>query len=357
MFGQSDPSKTEKATPKRLKKARNDGSVAKSQDMPKTGVLIMGALACYYAVPFMYKQFYETWHFFWKDSFVTTLDKETVYRFFLYAAIKMTLLVLPVLLTIAFTAFVLMRIQVGQLWTTKTMKPQFGKVLNPMAGLKKLMIDPQNVIRLFKQFFQAGIIALAPYFVLKKEFNHILPLFYQNAHAISKYILMTGFLMVAYTFIPLILIAAFDTVYSFWKYGEDMKMSKDEVKDERKQAEGDPQIKSQQRQKMMQMMQRRMMEQVPKADVIITNPTHYAVALQYNPLVAPAPMVIAKGVDHLAKRIKEIAKENNIPIRENKPLAQALYKSVEIGDVIPEELYQAVAAILSQLTKFKRRKR
>ncbi|WP_027184754.1 flagellar biosynthesis protein FlhB [Desulfovibrio inopinatus] len=357
MFGQQDPSKTEKATDKRRKKARSDGSVAKSQDMPKTGVLIIGTIACYYAIPFMYKQFYELWHFFWRDSFTTSINKEIVYQFFLYSSQKIAFLVLPILIPIAFAAYFLVRLQVGQLWTTKNMQPKFGKVLNPMAGLKRLFISPENIIRMGKQFFQAAIIAIAPYIVLKREFNNILPLFYQNASAIAQYILWTGFIMVAYTFIPLILLAIVDTIYAFWKYSEDLKMSKDEVKDERKQLEGDPQIKAQQRQKMMEMMQKRMMEQVPKADVIITNPTHFAVALQYNPLIAPAPLVVAKGVDHLAERIKEIARENNVPIRENKALAQALYKSVQIGDIIPEELYQAVAVILSQLAKFKRRKK
>ena len=131
-------------------------------------------------------------------------------------------------------------------------------------------------------------------------------------------------------------------------------MSKDEIKDEVKQALGDPVIKNKQKQKMMEVMQRRMLQDVPKADVVITNPTHFACALRYDPKETPAPMLLAKGADHLAEKIKEIARENRIPIRENKPLAQALYKQVEIGQVIPEDLYQAVASILAQLDKFKR---
>jgi flagellar biosynthetic protein FlhB len=160
--------------------------------------------------------------------------------------------------------------------------------------------------------------------------------------------------MVTYALIPIVIIAIIDLIYTRWNYNEQLKMTKDEVKDERKQAEGDPKIKAMQQRKMMEFMAKRMMEQVPKADVVITNPTHLAVALSYNPLEAPAPMVLAKGADHLARRIREVAEENHIPIREDKPLAQALYKQVEIGETIPEELYQAVATILAKLDKFKR---
>jgi len=128
-------------------------------------------------------------------------------------------------------------------------------------------------------------------------------------------------------------------------------MTKHEVKDERRQAEGDPKVKQKQRQKMLETIAKRMMEAVPKADVVITNPTHYAVALQYDPLTAPAPIVVAKGLDHLALRIKDVAREHNVPIHENKPLARALYKQVEVGDMIPEEMYQAVAAILAQIRR------
>ena len=135
-----------------------------------------------------------------------------------------------------------------------------------------------------------------------------------------------------------------------WDY-ENIKMTKREVKDERKQAEGDHVIKNKQRQKMMAVISRRMMQDVPKADVVITNPTHLAIAIRYDVMEAPAPLILAKGAGAVAERIKEIARQNNVPVRENKPLARALYKAVEVGDVIPEEFYQAVAAILAQVYK------
>jgi Flagellar biosynthesis pathway, component FlhB len=162
---------------------------------------------------------------------------------------------------------------------------------------------------------------------------------------------------VLYALIPMCIIAIVDLIYTRWKYQEDLKMTKSELKDEHKQADGDPMVKSKQRQQMNEVMRRRMMHDVPKADVIVTNPTHIAVALKYNALEAPAPVVVAKGADMVAERIKKIARENNVPIRENKPLARALYKDVDIGEMIPENLYQAVAAILASLNKFKKKAR
>ena len=144
-------------------------------------------------------------------------------------------------------------------------------------------------------------------------------------------------------------------LFRSYAYKENMKMTKDEVKDERKNAEGDPVIKNKQKQKMMQVMASRMLQSVPKADVVVTNPTHLAVALRYNAQESPAPIVIAKGADHLAEKIKEIARQNNVPVRENVPLARALYKAVEIGDMIPEELYKAVATLLASIWKLKPR--
>jgi flagellar biosynthetic protein FlhB len=162
--------------------------------------------------------------------------------------------------------------------------------------------------------------------------------------------------MTLYALVPMLILAVIDFKYTRWDYIENLKMTKNEVKDELKQAEGDPKIKAAIKQKMMQMSQRRMMKDIPKADVIITNPTHYAVALRYNQMEAPAPVVVAKGVDRVAEKIKEIARENRVPIRENKPLARALYSQVEIGEMIPEDLYKATAAILAQVWKIKGKK-
>jgi flagellar biosynthetic protein FlhB len=263
-------------------------------------------------------------------------------------------MLIPYMLVIFIVVLVVQRIQVGPLWTTKVFVPKFSQFLNVIGGLQKLVMDPKTVVRLLKSLLSAAAIGVAPYIVLKSKFSLMPTLFYYNVDSIAAFILETGALMVFYALVPMLIIAVADLIYQRWDYEENLKMTKDEVKDERKQAEGDPQVKSEQRGKMMDMMSLRMMQQVPEADVVITNPTHLAIALAYDALKAPAPIVLAKGAGPVAEKIKEVARENNVPIRENKPLAQALYKAVEIGQMIPEEMYQAVAQILAQLYKFKK---
>jgi flagellar biosynthetic protein FlhB len=237
------------------------------------------------------------------------------------------------------------------------MRFQFGKMFNLLAGLKRLLASPQTLVRMGRSFLQAAVVAVAPYLVIKQEFSNLIPLFYAPVEGLAAFILGVGYKMACYAMTAMVLIAIADLWYTRWNYEEEIKMTKEEIKDERKQAEGDPRVKNEQRRRMLEFMAKRMLADVPKADVVVTNPTHLAVALRYNIVNAPAPVVLAKGADHLAEKIKEVAREHNIPIREDKPLAQALYKQVEIGEMIPEELYQAVAALLARLDKFKKPKK
>ncbi|MGL1862155.1 MAG: flagellar biosynthesis protein FlhB [Pseudodesulfovibrio sp.] len=354
-FGQEDPSKTENATPKRVKKQRSEGNVAKGEDFTKAMILLMGILTLRYMVHYYHDQFTEIYVWTFTEGITMDINKASAYALFSWGILKMAQLVLPFLLVLLATAYLVIRLQVGKLWTLKKLKPKFGKLFNLMKGIKKLMISPDAFIKLVKSLLQACAVGIAPYIVIQQEMPNLLPLFHSNAHGIIAYLLSVGYKMACYALIPMMLIGIVDLWYTRWNYAEQMKMTKEEVKDERKQAEGDPKIKAMQQQKMMEMMASRMFQDIPKADVVITNPTHFAIALQYDALVAPAPMVLAKGVNRVAERIKEVARENNIPIEENAPLARALYKQVEIGETIPEELFQAVAAILAKLQKFKSR--
>lgn len=354
-FGQEDPSKTEKATPKRRDKQRNDGNVPKAQEFTKVMVLLAGVVALRFTIEFYYEQFHEIYTWTFSEAFSIEINESTAYSIFTWGVQKIALLTLPILLTLLVTSYIVLRMQVGKLWTMTPMTPKFGKLFNIMAGLKKLMISPQAFINLAKSVLQAVAVGIAPYIVIQQELPNLLPLFHSSPHGIAIYILSVGYKMVCYALIPMILIGIADLVYARWNYEEQLKMTKEEVKDERKQAEGDPQIKAKQKQKMLEMIAQRMFQDIPKADVVITNPTHFAVALQYDALVAPAPLVLAKGVNRVAERIKEVAREHHIPIEANPPLARALYKQVEIGETIPEELFQAVAAILAKLDKFKKR--
>lgn len=352
---QQDPSKTEKATHKRRQKQRDEGNVPKGEEITKVMILLAGMFFMRFMIGFYHDQFTEIYDWTFREAIGMTINEATAVSLFTWGLKKITLLVLPLMLVLVFTAYLTLRLQVGKLWTTKPMKPKFSKIFNLMAGLKKLMLSPNALIKLVKSILQATAVSIAPYIVIKQEMPNLLPLFHSNTHGIISYILSVGYKMTSYALVPMMLIAIVDLWYKRWDYEEQIKMTKDEVKDERKQMEGDPKIKQKQQQKMMEMMASRMFQDIPKADVVITNPTHFAVALQYDVFVAPAPLILAKGVNRVAERIKEVARENNIPIEPNPPLARALYKQVEIGETIPEELFQAVAAILAKLDKFKRR--
>ena len=352
---QEDPSRTEKATPKQQKRAREKGNVAKGQELSKTVVLIVAVATLYGFIDLYHEHLTYIFSSLFRRSGEIVLDKIGLSSLFYWAMKEVALLTIPFFLVMAITSFIATRLQVGSLWTTQPMRPKFGKLFNVIGGIKKILISPQAVVQFLKTILSAIAIGIAPYLVIKEEMPKLLPLFHYPPDALAAYLLKLALKMVTYALIPMILIAVAEYAYTVWDYKEQLKMTKDEVKDERKQAEGNPEVKQEQRKKMMSVMASRMMEQVPKADVVITNPVHLAVALMYNPLEAPAPLLLAKGAGATAEKIKEIAREHDIPILEDKPLAQALYKQVEIGDIIPEELYQAVAAILAKLSRFKRR--
>jgi len=351
-----DPSKTERATPKRRNKAREEGNVAKGMELPKATVLLAGLVGLHLFIGVIASELRKIFSMFLNRAPGMELGTESVYALLLDMSGSLALMLLPPMALMATVAFLTQRLQVGSLWTTKVFEPKFAKMFNVPAALQRMFFSPKTAVNLVKNMLMAVVIGIAPVIVLNQEIKKAGGLFYANAAGVASYILSAGSKMVLYALVPMLLIAIADLLYMRWDYEENIKMSKDEVKDEHKQQEGDPEIKRKQREKMMQSMAKRMLQNVPKADVVITNPTHFAVALQYDPVVSPAPLVLAKGADHLAEKIKEVARENRVPIRENVTLARALYKSCEVGDSIPEELFQAVAQILAQVYKLKRRR-
>lgn len=355
MFGsQKDPSRTEEATPKRKKKQRDEGNVPKSQELGKAVSLVGGLTALYVWIGPLSDELKRVFERFLAHSWEFTPNPQNVYTLTIELSITICMMVMPILLFLAFLAFLAQRIQVGKLWTTKVFKPKLQR-FNIINGLKQMLFSPQTILRTLKSLLFSIILAIIPGQLIYREYQNFLPMYHATAEGVAAYMLEMGFQLVCYALIPMLAIAAFDVWQSRYAYKEGMKMTKDEVKDERKQVDGDPVIKQKQKQKMMEMMMKRMLQDVPKADVVVTNPTHLAVALRYNAQEAPAPVVLAKGADHLAEKIKTIARENNVPIRENVPLARALYKAVEVGDMVPEELYKAVAAVLASIWRLKPR--
>ncbi len=349
MFGaQKDPSRTEQATPKRVRKQRQEGNV------PKAVSLTGGMMALYVWIGPMTEAIKNIFRRFLVHSWEFDPNPQNVYILTQELMLELCKIIMPILLFLAFLGFFAQRLQVGKLWTTKVFKFKWQR-FNILKGLKQMMFSPQTALRTIKSLLFALILCLIPGWLIWREHENFLPMYYATTEGVAAYMLQMAFKLASYALLPILAITVFDVWQTRFAYKEGMKMTKDEVKDERKQAEGDPVIKNKQRQKMMQVVMQRMLQDVPKADVVVTNPTHIAVALRYNADEFPAPVVLAKGADHLAEKIKAVAREHNVPIRENVPLARALYKAVEIGDMIPEELYKAVATLLASIWKLKPR--
>ena len=343
--------KTEKPTSKKLNDARKEGQVAKSKEI-STG---MGLMALFLVLKIwtgkMGNGFLETFYTIYDQipqvaNLVGGTSPGNEMTLLLRHGIKQLLyIILPILLIGVLVAFGCNIVQVKWKPTTKPLKPKFSK-LNPINGFKRFF-SLNSLIELPKALIKIAIIVYMAYGYIKDKTDYLYMLYDMEImpalQVILKVITDLGIRIAA----VYLVFSLGDYAYQKWKFNEDMKMTKQEVKEEYKNAEGDPQIKSKIRSKMMEVSRRRMMQALPQADVVITNPTHYAVAIKYDPAVSAAPMVIAKGQDYLAQKIKEIAKENKVEIVENKPLARMLYSNVEVGEVIPPELYQAVAEVLA----------
>ena len=347
--------KTEEPTSKKLEDARKEGQVAKSKDIASSvslfalflllrvwmGTLsgqLLGLFDMFYAkIPDLTKLY---------GGEISASQFQTLIN---TAFLRVLVIILPFLIAGFVVAFVCDLVQVKWKPTAKPLAPKFNK-LNPISGVKKLF-NIQAIIELLKSILKIGAIIIILYNELKDNAQNI---FLVYDMPLLQAVEMAGNLLIDIGFkisLVFLVIAAADFIFQKWKFHEDMKMTKQEVKDEYKSTEGDPQIKGKIRRRMQEASQRRMMQDLPKADVVITNPTHFAVAIVYDKEMGDAPIVLAKGADYMAQKIKEAAKEHDIMIVENKPVARALYNNVEIGQQVPQELYVAVAEILATVYK------
>ena len=350
MFAKEGPGgeKTEKATPKKLEEARKEGQVARSTDVVTAFMLLGLFVGLKICVGYIGNGFLQQFHKVYSSISAVTADevtKKTMLEWVRSEIGEITLIAAPLMIVAVVVAVVFNLAQVKWKPTAKPLKPKPGKI-NPLKGMKKLF-SKDKIMELLKSVAKVGVLSYVVYATLKDEYG-LLFQFYR--YEIGEAILTIGNLVInigikiAACFLA---IAAVDYFYQKRKFAEDMKMTKQEIKDEFKNSEGDPQIKGKIRAKMREASQRRMMDSVPDADVVITNPTHLAVALKYDREASQAPIVVAKGADYVAQKIKDIARDNNVEIVENKPVARMLYYNVDLDQEIPPELYQAVAEILA----------
>ena len=348
----ADGDKTEEPTAKKRGDARKKGQVARSQELNAAFVLLMGFLVLRILWEYIYVNIaeYTTYLYSHLAQSVTT---EGISELFIGIMILLAKTVLPVMFGILIIGLAVNIYQVGFMLTTEPLEFKLDK-LNPINGFGRIF-SKRSLIELLKSIFKIIIIGYFLYLYLKDQIP-LLPQFIffdlpQSLATAADIIFTMAFQVVG----VIMVLGVADYAYQKWQTTQDLMMTKQEVKDEYKQTEGDPQIKSKIKQKQRQMAMQRMMSEVPKADVIVTNPTHLAVALKYSKGMV-APVVVAKGQDIVAERIKQIARENHVMIVENKPVARALYQAVEVGGVVPAELYQAVAEILAYVYRIKHRR-
>ena len=346
--------KTESATPKKLEDARKKGQVAKSMDAITAVSLLVFFFLLKLLMAFLGSQFKDGFSlFFGKISDVTKdeFNLQMACAILQQLIQKITIICLPFLLSTFIVAFAVNIVQVKWKVSFEPIKPKFDK-FNPVNGVKRLF-SKDKIMELLKSIAKICVIIYVVKNYLEDKWALVMNMYSytltQGLELLGDIIINIG-LRISALFV---VIAVVDIVYQKWKFQEDMKMTKQEVKDEYKQSEGDPKVKSQQKSRMQQASRQRMMQELPNADVVITNPTHLAVAIRYDKEKHEAPVVVAKGADYLAAKIKETASNYQIEIVENKPLARMLYHNVEIGAEIPPELYQMVAEVLAYVYNLK----
>ena len=343
--------KTEKATPKKREDARKRGNVAKSREMSSLGILVVGLSTLCLFGAFMYgnttlvmqKSFAMVANPVIELAGVKELSGHLILSFFT--------IVLPLMTAVFLIAVISNVAQVGFLISWEALKPKFDK-FDIIKGLGRL-ISKQSLMELFKSITKLVMIGGVAFLTVKGEMEGIKELGQLEVSGIGLCILKLILKIFFRVCIAMVFLAALDFAFQKWQFEEKLKMTKQEVKEEHKQREGDPLIKSRIRKVQMEVARKRMMQEVPEADVVVTNPVHLAVAIKYDRALMNAPHVIAKGAELVAEKIKTLAREHNVPVVENKALAQSLYRAVDVGDEVPMDFYQTVAEVLAYVYKLK----
>jgi len=339
--------KTEAPTPKRLEDARREGRVPRSRELTAATVMVAAGIVLTMYGDSIGTRLGEMMRGGLVVSRADAFDVSAMTRAFSRLSLAALYAIAPVLLVTMVAALAAPLAIGGWAPSSKALTPNFSR-LSPMAGLQR-MLSLRSWVELGKALAKFAVVGIAATLVLYLNLDRLMSLGSEPIHAaIGHAIQLAGHALIALT-AALVLIAAVDAPFQIWQHRQDMRMTREEVRQEHKEAEGSPEIKGRIRALQREMAERRMMEEVPKADVIVVNPTHYAVALRYDDRNMRAPRVVAKGVDLMAARIREVATEHKVPIFEAPPLARALHRHVEIGDEIPAGLYVAVAQVLTYI--------
>ena len=345
--------KTEKATPRKRQEVRKEGKVAKSSDVNTAIILLFVFTFFWFFGSYLRDDIFKIFEMTFNEYMLMGVTEESVRLVVYDLIVHVAKILLPIFLAAFVGALFSNYIQVGVLFTTKPLVFKLERI-NPIQGAKRIF-SVRALVELLKAMLKIAFVAIVTFTILWLNKEDVFRLTLTSPETTLAVIGDLTVKMGFFTSILLIFLAILDYAYQKFDFEKSIRMSKQEVKDEYKKIEGDPLIRSRIKERQRQMAMQRMMQEVPKADVVITNPTHYAVALKYDEAEMEAPQVVAKGVDYIALKIKSIAEANNVVIVENRQLARTLYHETEIGDTIPEELFQAVAEILAYVYRLKRK--
>lgn len=355
LFVLASGEKTEEATPKKKREAKKKGQVAKSKEVPLAATLFTALLLFVSIGGYIGTNLMSSTSYFLSANMKQDFSYGSILKIIYTIMVRSSLIILPIVVPIMLMGVLGNFIQTGVMLSGEGLTPKLSK-LNPLSGFKK-MFSMKTVVNTIKDMAIVSVVGYIGYSYVKGQYSYILSMGFLNLIDIPSAFSSIAIGILFRVSLFMVLIAIIDYVYQRYNFNKDLKMSKQEVKEEYRQEEGDPQIKSKIRQKQREMSAQRMMQAVPEATVIVTNPTHIAIALRYEDGKDEAPKVIAKGTGFVAIKIKEIGKEHDIPIIENKPLARLIFEEVEIEAPIPVNMYQAVAEILAIIYKLKKKKR
>lgn len=346
--------RTEQATPRRREEARDQGQVARSNELSSVAILLAGLLTLSGLGAYMYRGLAQFTTQMLSDGFTIQLDLTNAPAYIMDWAGRSALISAPLIAVLAAVALLVNFAQVGPVFTAKPLAPKLNRI-SPLSGIKRLF-SGHGLVELVKGLFKIAIIVHITYLTISSEaenYIRFLDLEVGQIFSLSgDMILVLGYRIL----MALLVLSVLDYAFQRWEFEKSLRMSRQEIKEEYKQQEGDPQVRARVRSLQREMARRRMMEDVPRADVVVTNPTHLAIALRYDPQQMAAPQVVAKGQRLMAEKIKEMARQAGVPLVEDKPLARALFKAVQVGETVPEDLFKAVAQVLAFVYQLKRKK-
>ena len=345
-FAAEDEGRTEEPTEHKLRKAREEGKVARSVELASALVLLLGIATVAVVAGYFLKNTAQMLRYFFRISATGELSGELVQAFFGY----FLRLVAPVRLVAFVAAFLGNVLQVGFLFSVKPITPDVNRIM-PNLGrfFRRALFSGEAAFNLAKNILKIAVVFVIAYLNVRGELTRILRLGDASWQQGFRLIAAISLRIIVESAIAMLVLAVPDYMFARRQHLESLKMSRQEIKEERRMYEGDPLVRSRLREKMRELFTRNMLKAVPRADVIITNPTHYSVAVEWNRLLMAAPTITAKGVDAVAMKIREVAREAGVPLVENKPLARTLYHEVEIGEAIPERYYEVMAVILAEV--------